>query len=105
MLARTNIVYMDQETRRKIFLGPTWVEEFGSKLLARTNIVYMDQVTRRKKNGTNMVRGIWVKNVGAGQHRLHGPGDAGKFFFGGQHDLMNLGANVGAGQQIQHVPS
>ena len=55
--------------------------------------------------GANMFSGILVKNVGAGQHRLHGPGDAGKIVFWGQHDLRNLGANVGAGQQIQHVPS
>ena len=43
------------------------------------------------KFGANIVWGICAKNVGADQHRSHGPGDAEKNFFGGQHGLRNLG--------------
>ena len=38
-----------------------------------------------------MVWGIWGKNVGAGQHCLHGPRELGQKFSRGQHDLGNLG--------------
>ena len=55
--------------------------------------------------GANMFSGILVKNVGAGQHRLHGPPECGEIFFLGQHVFGIFGPNVGAGQQIQHIPS
>ena len=44
------------------------------------------------------------KNVGARQHRLHGPGESSEKFIWANMFLKNLGKNVGARQQHFHGP-
>ena len=58
----------------------------------------------KKILGANMFSGIQGKNVGPGQHRLHGPRGSKKFFCGTNMFSGILGKNVGPRQHGLHGP-
>ena len=112
-LKSINIVHVDLVSQAKNVRGPTWSQEFRSKMLARANIVYMDPMSEAIFGENICLENFRGQHVfgNLGQKCWRGPTSftwtpwMSRKFFWGQHVFRYFGPNVGAGQHFQHIPS